>query len=552
MAAAPIADGRWLLVADWRFRKAIELSTGREATLDEVAPGHGLDRLVGVADAGGARTALYGIRGRESGWFVQGPDGPTYTGLSPAASAAWSADGRGLAYVVGGSDTLFIQGDHGELRVGIGRPAGPPVWARDGRSIYVIVRADDGAGTLLRVGAVDGAIEVLRDRLYISIVTTRLAVHEDGRRLFLSLASPVAPAAEARHSPTPRRPLHIYGLDLTSSSLEAIVHTPHDDFAPTTAGVWLYWTRNAYADAVVVLPANGGEARTIVEDAILPSWSPDGRRIAFTYGLGGVDGALSSDAAVIDLAQDGDPFGPPAPIVTGFHEDFTPRWSPDSSWIAYHSHRSARPVAYYAGQGTTDDVYLRRPAAPMSEEIRLTDFGWEVGPADWSPDGRRLVFASWERGGQPGVAKPWIATIDPADGRLVSVERLRLPVGVDNLTMPVWSPDGREIAADVRRGERRHEMWILSADGSGGERLVEFESGTYGGVHWTPDGRFLVYAALVDGRMQLFRIRRSGGDPEQLTHDGANLLHPRVSPDGRWIAATRIVRVKEVWRKEFR
>lgn len=239
VAAAPTADGRWLLVADWRFRKAIELSTGREATLDEAAPGHGLDRLFGVADAGGGRTALYGIRGRESGWFVQGPDGPTYTGLSPAASAAWSADGRSVAYVVAGSDTLFIEGEPGELRVGIGRPAGPAVWARDGRSIYVIVRADDGAGTLLRVGTVDGAIDVLRDRLYISIVTSRLAVHEDGSRLFLSLASLAAPAADARHSPTPRRPLDIYAFDLTSSSLEAIVHTPHDDFAPITAGAWL-------------------------------------------------------------------------------------------------------------------------------------------------------------------------------------------------------------------------------------------------------------------------------------------------------------------------
>lgn len=302
----------------------------------------------------------------------------------------------------------------------------------------------------------------------------------------------------------------------------------------------------------MLVPANGGEARTIVEDAILPSWSPDGRRIAFTYGLGGVDGALSSDAAVIDLPQEGHPSGPPVPIVTGFHEDFTPRWSPNGSWIAYHSHRSARPVSYYAGAGTTDDVYLRRPAAPMSEEIRLTDFGWEVGPADWSPDGRRLVFDSWERAGQPGVAKPWIAAIDPADGRLVSVERLRLPVGVDNATMPVWSPDGKEIAVVVHRGGERRELWVVYTDRPGGEKLLDFSSATYGGVHWTPDGRFIVYAALADGHMQLFRIERAGGEPQQLTHDAANLLHPRVSPDGRWIAATRIVRIKEVWRKELR
>jgi hypothetical protein len=36
----------------------------------------------------------------------------------------------------------------------------------------------------------------------------------------------------------------------------------------------------------------------------------------------------------------------------------------------------------------------------------------------------------------------------------------------------------------------------------------------------------------------------SGGAPRQLTHDSCHLMHTRVSPDGRWIACTRIVIVK--------
>lgn len=553
VAGEPTSHGRWLILADWRPRSVIELETGREASLEEVAPGHGLERLLGVRDAGGGRTAFYGVRGSQSGWFVQAPDTVMYTGLPRAAAPAWSADGTRLAYFVADGDTLYLAGEHSTLRLKVGRPAGPPVWAPDGGSVYVMVRANDGAGSLLRVRWDDHLVEVLRNGLYISDVTTRFAVSLDGQRLFLALAGPVAPAAEARHSPTPQRYLDIYAFDPVSKTLDPVVQTPHADFAPVTAGKWLYWTRNAYADAVVIVPATGGEPRILVTDAILPSWSPDGKRVAFTYGnFGGVDGAISKDAAVIDLDEEGHPSGEALPIVTGFHEDFTPTWSPDGSWIAYHSHRSSRPVMYYAGAGTTDDIYLRRPEAPMSEEIRLTDFGWEVGPADWSPDGRRVAFASWERGSLPGIAKPWIATINPADGRLIELERLGLPDGVENATMPVWSPDGREIALDVRRGGARHELWVVRPDGSGSERLVEFRSETYGGVHWTPDGRFLVYAALADRRMQLFRVRRTGGEPEQLTRDAANVLHPRVSPDGRWIAASRLVRVKEVWRLELR
>ena len=51
--------------------------------------------------------------------------------------------------------------------------------------------------------------------------------------------------------------------------------------------------------------------------------------------------------------------------------------------------------------------------------------------------------------------------------------------------------------------------------------------------------------------MQLFRVPAGGGEPVQLTADDANLLHPRVSPDGRWVAATRLRQTKELRRLEL-
>jgi Tol biopolymer transport system component len=70
-------------------------------------------------------------------------------------------------------------------------------------------------------------------------------------------------------------------------------------------------------------------------------------------------------------------------------------------------------------------------------------------------------------------------------------------------------------------------------------------------VTWTPDARTLIYSALVDGRMQLTSIPSAGGTARVLTHDMANLLHPRVSPDGRWIGATRLSVSKEIWRQRL-
>jgi Tol biopolymer transport system component len=187
----------------------------------------------------------------------------------------------------------------------------------------------------------------------------------------------------------------------------------------------------------------------------------------------------------------------------------------------------------------------------MADEIRLTEIGWESGPADWSPDGRRLVFSSWERGGTPGVGKPWIVTIDPSTGRPLGVAPLRLPDTIKSAEWVAWSPKGNSLAIEEATREGRHSLWTIRADGSSPHKIVEYDIKTYGGVAWTPDRTDLVYAALVDDHTQIFSVPAEGGTPKQLTHDGANLLHPRVSPDGRWIAVTRLLVTKEIWRRKL-
>ena len=95
-------------------------------------------------------------------------------------------------------------------------------------------------------------------------------------------------------------------------------------------------------------------------------------------------------------------------------------------------------------------------------------------------------------------------------------------------------------------------MWIVAANGSGARKLTEYPMTTYGGLCWTPDGTSIIYAAGVGERMQLFSIPAAGGEPRQLTHDSANVFQPRVSPDGRLIAATRLEHRREILRRPVR
>jgi len=256
---------------------------------------------------------------------------------------------------------------------------------------------------------------------------------------------------------------------------------------------------------------------------------------------------LSLDAGVIKVKK-GRAVSRPQPIVTGYHEDFPAVWSPNGKWIAFHSHRSITPVSDYFGPGSTDDIYLRKADDRNAREIRLTDFGQETGSPFWSPDGSQLIFQSEDKHGPRGVNKIWVLTLDPESGRVLRTAQLPLPANILNTKYAAWSPDGRQIAIEDDRGGDDRALWIVDANGHNESKVLDYKGTTFGGVDWMRDGRTLVFSALADGRLQILTVPRAGGVARHLSNDPGNLLHPRVSPDGRWIACSRLIQSHQIWR----
>lgn len=170
--------------------------------------------------------------------------------------------------------------------------------------------------------------------------------------------------------------------------------------------------------------------------------------------------------------------------------------------------------------------------------------------ADWSPDGRRLVLVSWEKGGAPGVGTPWIVTVDLDSGKALAIEPVPLPDELRTARLVAWSPVAEELAIENEEGDGRQSIWILDLDSRQVQKVVEYDSDTYSGLDWTPDGQTIVYSARSDGRFQIFEVPRTGGSSRRLSDDHGNLMQPQVSPDGRWIAATRIEFTRELWRQK--
>jgi len=159
------------------------------------------------------------------------------------------------------------------------------------------------------------------------------------------------------------------------------------------------------------------------------------------------------------------------------------------------------------------------------------------------------MFASWVRGGQAGIAKIWIITLDPDSGKVLHTDMLPLPQEIRSAQQGAWSRDGKEIAIEDHRGGENRALWIVRANGSQGRRLLDYKASSYNALDWTSDDKMIVFSGLAGEDTQLFRVSRDGGAPYQLSHNSGNLMHPRVSPDGRWIACTRLVQSQQIWRR---
>jgi TolB protein len=183
-----------------------------------------------------------------------------------------------------------------------------------------------------------------------------------------------------------------------------------------------------------------------------PSWSPDGRFIAFASDRNRFGG--QADLWMIDRLRH-----VPRPFLTTPTGELSPAWSPDGRWIAFASDRDGDA-----------EIYKVRPTGGLA--IRLTKNDDTEDEPAWSPDGRRIAFVS-DRSGQPEIYTM------RADGS--HVRRLtRNPLSDQD---PAWSPDGRFIV--FARGPNpllpdpppgHFHLWVMRADG-GGERQITWLKG---------------------------------------------------------------------------
>ena len=171
-----------------------------------------------------------------------------------------------------------------------------------------------------------------------------------------------------------------------------------------------------------------------------PSWSPDGKRLAFVQG----DRRGNSDVMVLDLAS-----GRVRRLTDSSCINTEPCWNPAGTQIAFTSDREGTPQIYLMEE---DGSNIRR----LTQEG-----GYNASPA-WAPGGSMIAYVSRFEG-----------KFDLFVYKLGEGKSYQITTGVASSESPSWSPDERRL---VFSSGSRGGMQLYTIDLSGNtlRRLTEF------------------------------------------------------------------------------
>ncbi len=169
-------------------------------------------------------------------------------------------------------------------------------------------------------------------------------------------------------------------------------------FSPTGDAVALFVKRERGRDLMIINPLNGQIARIVpmdIEQELSPAYSPDGRRIAFA-------GIVNNESDIYIYGLDS---GTVTNVTKDSFFDGAPVFSPDGKWLIYSS-----TVNTYA-------KLFRLNLSNPTERFQLTTGNWNDIDAWFSPDGKRIFFASDKQTGRNVIEAAEIVETGDKDSR---------------------------------------------------------------------------------------------------------------------------------------
>jgi Tol biopolymer transport system component len=256
--------------------------------------------------------------------------------------------------------------------------------------------------------------------------------------------------------------------------------------------------RDANGNTEVYIMNSDGSAQTRIFSNTnlfdgVPSWSPDGQKLAFAS-------ARDGNNEIYTMNVDG---SAPTRLTFNAANDTLPAWSPDGSKIAFESNRTGNFQIYVMNADGSGLVQLTHNSSPTFD-----------GTPAWSPDGTKIAFGSSRAGGTTQI---WVMNADGTGATKLTSEA--------GATLPAWSPDGAKIAYACSIGGVG-QICVINNDGTGRTQLTSDTTGATT-PSWSPDGSTIVFSHQVGNNTNIFSMNPDGSGRAQLTNDTATDAVPR-------------------------
>jgi Tol biopolymer transport system component len=205
-------------------------------------------------------------------------------------------------------------------------------------------------------------------------------------------------------------------------------------------------------------------------------------------------------------------------------------WKPGGAKLAFDSDRAAPDSGGPTDISGINDIFKMNPDG--TGVVKLTNSGSFNGSPGWSPDGKKITFASDRRNHQ-GRQEIYVMNADGSNVRRLTT----LPSDAMLEDAPRFSPDGRRIVfTRYITDPGRSALVTVRVDGGGLKQLTPWGNGA-GDADWSPDGTKIVFEAYPDlgSRGEVFTIDADGQQLTNLTDNdrsGGGSSDPVWSLDG--------------------
>ena len=312
----------------------------------------------------------------------------------------------------------------------------------------------------------------------------------------------VLPAAQAQQPPLPApisgRPTTGKVLAWTAAMLAAVIAIT-------------LWTRHRPDTASsLVLPV--APVSTELGTQFAPALSPDGSSVAYVSDGDGHNLDIYirylHDGMVSRVTSDPDP-------------DLNPSWSPDGKWLAF--------LRVHGERSTLIIVPTAHPKTERSITSFRAELGKWVGDAsplignpgpEWSVDSKSVLLSITSDDGSAHS----INAVSIVDG---SRQEIILTEGEIRDFYPRLSPDGRHLAFARYATHGAGEIYVADADGANLRRLTS-NGKTIQGLSWAPDGSRIIFGSNRSGSFQLWEVGIDGGNVRQLALNSSSAAQPTI------------------------